>query len=673
MNCIKALLLVLATLAIFCAGKTLAQDRSIPAPDSPFAFELLHSGIAAWQPPFGMTGWARDLVAADMDVDGDMDLLVNWHNMGLELYENKHGKFSALDLYQVGIHESGDIQLHMRASAMIRRINTLSEPGVYIWHDANPGGRWHVLIEPSELGESPPILRIRANESIKEFEGLPDLAVTRQASLQQREDAWAEIRLPALKQRLHFKFRTHSLGANVRFEQVDSPSLMPFFLGGALKKTATSVVSLRLSDPHGIAWVNVLGSAAPELFIARGGNRGRLKPPFEAKRNRFYIGEATKEVRYRLLPAEMVPAEYGRGRSVAWVDVDNDGVNELSLANKTSANALWFYSPEAEAYRDRAAEFGLGFYCGETQSWLDINNDGWQDMVFLTCYGSLGVAWNEQGRGFRIGNAEDIGLIMDLPESEEGLFDQAAFVPLDWNADGELDLWLTGIGAADENRVFLRSGAHYIDASKSYGLERLSGQLLMSAIDLDADGLLDAVFSGEQGGRVLHNAPVAQAENGRLPEIAALDTTYTEAGKFPAALAAAAAADFDGDGRPDLALASENQWWVLANRAEAEGDYLRVVIEASSPPIGTLIRARYSSGSALVQRYGSVASNGQSQALGPVYFGRSKADPLQALDFLLPGSGQWLSCSEGVADTMQVAISFPKGRDAPQCGPVGER
>ena len=43
-------------------------------------------------------GRAFDVVAADMDVDGDVDVLVNWHHLvRMELFENVAGRFELVN------------------------------------------------------------------------------------------------------------------------------------------------------------------------------------------------------------------------------------------------------------------------------------------------------------------------------------------------------------------------------------------------------------------------------------------------------------------------------------------------------------------------------------------------------------------------------------------------
>jgi hypothetical protein len=102
-----------------------------------------HSGVRTGE-------WAFDVVAADMDVDGDPDLLINWHHLGpMELFENRDGRFELVNRQDEdgsGLFDHPGIpSLFGAAPEMISRIEGSAGSGLYVWHDLDRKDSWRFL------------------------------------------------------------------------------------------------------------------------------------------------------------------------------------------------------------------------------------------------------------------------------------------------------------------------------------------------------------------------------------------------------------------------------------------------------------------------------------------------------------------------------------------------
>src|SRR5690606_8001893 len=118
----------------------------------------------------------------------------------------------------------------------------------------------------------------------------------------------------------------------------------------------------------------------------------------------------------------------------------------------------------------------------------------------------------------------------------------AAVALLDWDGDGRLDVVAAG---EDGGRVLLNDGARGFTAGPELPVDGVRAAL---AVDVDGDGALDLVVAGAGGTRLIRR-------------------DLTQARLHAADASGVATADFNGDGRADLAVvdASKRAVHVLTN------------------------------------------------------------------------------------------------------------
>ncbi len=616
-------------------------------PLAPLAFDLQTPfvGEAVTQPVSRRVGGysAFDVLATDMDLDGDMDVLINWHLGEIELFENRPPRLEITNAR--GADRSGLTLQPDLTSLTANWERDLIDgaqsrgPGIHVWceHRLN----WSLFLVAPQDGQSIS-LELFCNEETEVQGLLPGESV-------HDDDQGVSLLLqsgaPARQVRL-----THDYpSAWLRIEQgTGGVEPLPYWVGPRASAFQGPTLDLRKSDPHGVAWMQVFGSPEPELVIARGGNRGTLQDPDAPKANRIYTftGEPTI---FEQVDTSKTPLDFARGRGLEWVDVDNDGRQELSLSNRRSPNGLWVatgdWLADSGRFNDRARLHGLSSWEGQASAWCDVDGDGWQDQIFVAKK-QLSIQTNPQSGRFTVQPGEPLGL--KLPSQymlrQEG-FDKTTLSVFDIDADGALDLWVSSIGQKKFHRVFLRRGDVFEDATAQLGLDTLLGTEATVRVDVDDDGYVDVVALGRKplllrnrGGQKFDRVPLSDL----MPDL--------PAGPEPDdRIFAVTAADMDSDGKSDLILVAQERY-VGYNRSEHDNRCLQVHLTQTGPngtyePIGTLVRVTRDDGCRRVARYGSENRSFVSQTLGPLRFGIAAGTTVIAVDVRWPGEREWTACN----------------------------
>lgn len=561
---------------------------------------------------------AFDLITADIDLDGDPDLLINWHHLGpLELFENRAGTYRAVD---TGDGARSGLVENARAPGLFRSaleaeaaIEAHGQAGLYVWHDPERLGAWQFLwTDPSDRYHGC-TLHLTTSLQIEEVVGLDP------ADIHAEDERHRRLRIPAGTRYRRFHVKTDPVGVRleVSLEGAEIPAL---FAGVPPTRQPDGRVALWKPDPHGMAWVDVEGTPHPELFITRGGLSGQLLPPLAPKTDRYYVAGAGGTP-YRLTEAR-VPPGYGRGRSVEWVDIDNDGRLELSITNEAGANQLLVHSPDG-TFVDRAVEFGVGLESA-TVCWGDANRDGFQDLFYLDPDG-VKILLNRGGNVFEppIGNRFEMNLPRIEPRDESNLFDRAVLRLADFDADGDLDVWVLGRGPERRNHLFLREESGFRDATGTTGFGAVIGNETSVLADFDNDGYEDMFVLGRTPALWL---------NDRGRRLRSVTMPFV----VPPWIEAAAAADVNQDGRVDLVLAGRTRY-LLENRMGAAGNSFEVTLrDPKGNPIGAVVTAVYADGRRVARRLGSDRT-AFSQRAEPLRFAVGESDGARRIEVRWPG------------------------------------
>ena len=568
---------------VACAGGAAVETE--------ISFELVTTAFEA-PPPLQPVPF--DVVSADMDLDGDPDILVNWHNLApLELFENTGDGFTLLNPEggdRAGLFENPGIpSLYAPTEEMLERIGAAARAGLFVWHDPNRRERWNFYVVPD--GDVAGI-ELRGNGTLSVE---ADERFVRRAG---EFDAELDFDVAA-------RFQA---GLAFVAAQLKVRASLPILVGPDLLPAGGNEISLWKDDPHGIAWVDVRGTPQPDIYVSRGGLMGNLLPPHDPKLDRFFEYSGGDPL-YSDVRAT-IPADYGRGRRVEWIDIDADMANELYIGNTDTANSLLVAGPRGD-YRDIADQVGLDIQNGDTFSWLDVDGDGLDDLVFVDADG-FRFAHNLGGLRFDLRPGEDIGLVFPAGSEpdQDRLFATLSLNVLDYNSDGDLDLWLLGHGESRRHALYRGTDGGFTDVTVEVGLDQAFGATGLIPMDVDNDGYLDAITLGLDP-LLLHNDGGQRFEMSRFGGDEWGLKVYTRG----------VAVDVDLDRRLDVVMMGDRRL-IARNTTSGAGSALRVVPRASGgDPVGTLVRAFYANGMVQAQRYGSASTSQYSQGLVPLHFG----------------------------------------------------
>ena len=180
-------------------------------------------------------------------------------------------------------------------------------------------------------------------------------------------------------------------------------------------------------DRHGAAWGDYDNDGNLDLFITLGANRGNN---VGKKSDQLYRsnGDGTYS---DVTVLAGVANSFGRGRSVNWIDFNNDGLLDLFVKNAQSLNVLYRNNGDG-TFTDVASLAGLAEAPGEVSSWADYNNDGYMDL-FITL-GAKDQLWRNNGDG----TFTEVTALAGLKALSYG----QGMAWGDYNNDGNVDLYI---------------------------------------------------------------------------------------------------------------------------------------------------------------------------------------------------------------------------------------
>ena len=234
-------------------------------------------------------------------------------------------------------------------------------------------------------------------------------------------------------------------------------------------------------------------------------------------------------------------------------DLNGDGLADLATADNYGGTVSVLLNSGGGAFRPRAS-CPAQYQGPQAVAAGDLNRDGRPDLAVAIAGGTgyVGLFYGRADGGFA-----PVTLLNSLPFGNG----PDSLAVGDLNRDGWLDIVAVNSGRAEVD-VFLARGDGGFRAQTAF--DAGFGQFSVALADLDADGKLDAVVPNGSFNTTNEGAVSVLLGNG--------DGTFRARLRFDAGAnpQSVVSVDLDGDGRPDLAVASANSKTVnvLLNRCQ---------------------------------------------------------------------------------------------------------
>lgn len=575
----------------------------------------------------------NDLGIVDANQDGNLDLYTTNHSAQQSLLiGNGQGKFTN-EFADKGLSQDREFD-YLENSNITPEIET---PGLYIYRKE---GLLHLTVsENSSLEVFSGEVSLFSDVEVKE-QTLSEVSVSSKPSSNGGSDSTVEFSIQpgghlALKGFVEIPHRFR-LDPQVPLDSV--------YIGREASSPDFMTFDLMWRDRHSMAWADITQDGQLDVFVGRGGIKGKMHEIPEDFYDELFIQRGSTFAD-RGEEANLNKANCP-GRQAAWIDYDQDNLLDIYHACGRSAsdaadypNQL-FHQTSPGVFVEVAEDVGLALPRNSEFLWLDADQDGDQDLI---------VAYDK--------NLEL--LINDGEQFEASLLGNLAdtrtkkFSPIDYDLDGDLDVYVSG---KKQNFLLVKEDGGYTMISPSeVGLpnEGLCG----SWVDYNNDGLTDFY--------ALPNGLYEQTADHQFKSTGLLKRSAEIIGGSSSPLwgwnrtklrdARCSWFDFDNDGARDLVVASENvpsfrerlinritevEWKtaLIHNEFPEKRHWLEINLQGESTnpqAIGAIVKVT-AADQTQMQQIGSSEGAYFSQGHYRLYFGLGKSSVADKVEVLWP-------------------------------------
>ena len=411
---------------------------------------------------------------ADLDNDGDMDLVVNNIDEKAYIYRNNSEKFNQNNYLSVSLVGEGKNKFGLGAKVIIRvedkiitqeMINTRGyqssvdlklvfglgeaqkiEELKVIW----PNFKVQILkdLKPNQAIE---LKQIEANISFEKETKSPPLLFEEIIDQNIAINKHTENYYNDFKREIMLPHKLSTLGPKTAVGDVNNDGLEDFFIGGAKgssgnlffqKKSKKFIKSSQKvfeldqgSEDIDAHFFDADGDGDQDLYVVSGGNE--FKETDTLLQDRLYINNGKGNF---VKSSDQLPQITSSGSCVKSADYDNDGDLDLFVGGRLIPNK-YPYTPKSYLLQND----GKGHFTDVTSQkapqleelgmvtdaiWADFNSDGLQDLVLVGEWMPITVLENKNGN--LINSSQDNGL-----NNSEGWWN--SITSADFDQDGDLD------------------------------------------------------------------------------------------------------------------------------------------------------------------------------------------------------------------------------------------
>jgi hypothetical protein len=436
-------------------------------------------------------GFSNGAAYADLDGDGDLDLVINTIDDEARVYRNRARESAPEENHFLQVGFSGDslnrngfgaiVELHYDGGKQqvyennpyrgyLSTIQNIAHFGLGKVKTVDtvlvkwPNGRQQVLSNvPADQ-----VLKVNVQDARATYRWeQPQLAsgalfrdVTDSLGIHYRQEERDYIDFNVQKMLPH-KFSQY--GPGIAVGDIDGNGLDDMIVGGSAGHSAQvflqqagggfaqsalapdSVASRKLCDDEGVLLFDANGDGHPDLYIASGGFENEENSP--AYQDRFYLNDGKGHF---VLQADALPVNYTSKLCVRAADIDHDGKLDLFVSGRVDPGhyprpvSSFIYRNDSKdghvRFTDVTASVApglqqIGMVCDGL--WTDFDNDGWPDLVLAGEWMPLTVLHNEKGVLKNITGSTGVS-------EEKGWWN--SIVAGDFDNDGDIDYVVGNLG-----------------------------------------------------------------------------------------------------------------------------------------------------------------------------------------------------------------------------------
>lgn len=293
-----------------------------------------------------------------------------------------------------------------------------------------------------------------------------------------------------------------------------------------------------------INWVDLDNDGDSDLFITST-RIGTGSTDLGYYRNRLF--ENTGNLNFTEITQQAgLPMQTLGSYGASWGDYNSDGFLDVFICNRDENSRNFLYKNNGDGTFDDVSEIAgisLISHLSFASAWIDINNDGYQDL-----YISNDKIEQETFRNIMYKNNGD-GTFTDISESSGTniLIDAMTVTVGDYNNDGWFDIYVTNLGRS----TFLKNNGDetFTDVATETNTEFNSSAWCANFLDGDNDGKLDLYVSGSLSGFPQFLSGAFYHNNGSNVYNIPLDSgfEFEDGASYSNAIG-----DFNNDGLPDI-------------------------------------------------------------------------------------------------------------------------
>lgn len=426
-----------------------------------------------------------DLGVADINGDNKLDIFTANHSALQSLALNQ-GENNFLDEFiSYGLSQDSNFP---KSEAFNKEV-PLEKPGLYIyrkdrfrWNDSE--SYYSLVLKSKDIGKESPITgKILISSAVKIRKNKKFLIDLQETSKSDNEVQTSVIEFTAARNG-ELVLETDLTALPTSFQIKDDVSLDLIHIGNSAISPIDHEFKLHWRDRHGTAWADFDQDGDLDVFMTRGGLKGKLEDISSISDPDFFSDElfsATPKAHFKDV-AKMSGLDKRNcpGRQASWVDFNQDNKLDLYIVCGrgvpplgNSPNQL-YQQQDNYQFTDVASNLGLDFPEQGTFLWLDVDNDDSTDLLWAT-EKKIKIFSNSNG---------SFELYQEIPHNTGRI---KGFSIYDFDLDGDIDIFAIG---SRKSSILISNGLK-LEKVQPSSLSLPNKVATANWVDYDNDGLVD--------------------------------------------------------------------------------------------------------------------------------------------------------------------------------------